>query len=425
MIKLFSWLLRRFITAFAVLVAVQLSIYILGLNLILSGYETNMLKQYEGIARQVLTEPGSGVPTVLPGSGPFFIFSADKNLIFSNKGKGKSITDSELQPVYINEKIGGYFHAGELGFTDNQTNRLFLVSIMILSGLAVILSLIIGFLSALFSTRKIAGPIELLREDIHGIRQLQPTEAREFEISELTGMSQDVSEAGKALVSQEEYKQQWLRDLAHDLRTPLSGLKSQLEAMSDGVLEPSAERFRRNLLEIERLENLAASIGELTAVESREDIAIREIDAKKFINQLISPWELELEQNKIKLEIDVSVNNIFGDEQMLLRALGNIMSNAFKYIEDGNSIYVGISLADRAGIENKGTIIEISNNGPDIPIEQRELIFTRLFRGESGRTSPGSGLGLSITREIIKLHKGRIEVCDLLPRGVRFLINLP
>jgi|GEM_PF-3785630 len=415
MIKLFSWLLKRFLTAFAFLVLVQLATYILGLNLILSGYESDMLGRYERIAAEIILQPESGQLLTLPGNGPFFVYSTEKALIFTSRGKGKSIQESELKPVHHEGKFLGYFHAGELGFADNQANRVFLISIIILSALAVILSLVIGFLAALFSSRRMAKPIGLLRGDIHDIRSLKIIDARSFDINELTEMSEDVSEASRTLNAQDEYKRQWLRDLAHDLRTPLSGLKSQLEAMADGVLEPSPERFKRHLLEIERLENLAASIGELTAVESRDDIEKSKIDSEKFIKQLISPWEHKLQQSNIRLETEIDSTSFEGDEQLLLRAVGNILSNAVKYIGDGD--FIKIRLSD--------TAIIISNNGPDIPEQQRELIFTRLYRGDAGRTSPGSGLGLSITREIVQLHGGEVRVEALGPRGASFIINLP
>ncbi len=72
-----------------------------------------------------------------------------------------------------------------------------------------------------------------------------------------------------------------------------------------------------------------------------------------------------------------------------------------------------------------GTRIEISNDGPDIPEEQTEKVFQRLYRGEFARNTPGSGLGLSIAQEIIHRHGGTIAVRPLPPRGVRFVVTLP
>lgn len=430
--KLFPWLLRSFLIAFIVLVAVQLAAYIIGLNIILSGYENYQLKQYEKIAAEVLINPDRFNPAEAPSVSPFFVFSADRELIFSNRGRGRSINEDEFRPVYIEGAVAGYFHVGELGFAENRSNRLFLTSIIILSAASIIISLVIGFFSAWISSRKIAEPVKDLRNDIHDILSMKRIPRRDFMITELAEMSRDVENVSNNLSSQEEYKQKWLSDLAHDLRTPLAGLRSQLEAMADGVLEPTEERFRRNLAEIARLEDLAASTAELSAIELRNKIVKDYVKADEFFKQLTTMFEIELKDKNISLETEIGVDEIFCDQKLLLRALGNILSNAAKYIGDGDLIRLRVTDAedspDRG--EASGTRIAIANNGPDIPAKQRELIFTRLYRGESGRSTPGSGLGLAITREIVNLHGGEInaepfEEGGEKKQGVKFVITLP
>ena len=427
MIRLYSWLLRRFMAAFAILVVVQLAVYILGLNLILSGYEKSRLEQYEILAAEILAEPEKASGMVLPGTNPFFVFSADRELVFSNRGRGRSLPSGELRALYRGGKITGYFHAGELGFAENQANRVFLISVIILSGLSVILSVVIGFVSARLSSRKITEPVGELRGDIHALRSLRKLPSRGFDIAELAAMAEDVSAVSEALMRQEDYKKQWLRDLSHDLRTPLAGLKSQLEAMADGVIEPSAERFKRHLLEIERLESLAVSIGTLTEIESRTKIGKEHLEAESFAEMLKAPYEMEMRRKSITFETDIRSDGFYGDRQLLLRGIGNIISNSVKFTEEGGRIRMSISDAG-AGDAGK-TVISIENDGPGIPESQRELIFTRLFRGDSGRTSPGSGLGLSITREIVNLHGGEVRAEPLSAgddsRGVRFTVVLP
>ena len=431
MSNLFSWLLRRFITAFIILVAVQLAAYILGLNIILTGYEKNQLEQYRRLAEKILIHPEQFDPAEAPAQGPFFVFSADKQLIFSNRGKGRSISVSEYRPLYVDGVVAGYFHVGDLGFAENQSNRVFLISIIILSAASIFLSLIIGFFAAWFSSAKISEPVNELRKDIHSIRSMKSIPHRRFRIKEFAEMSGDIEGVSSSLSSQEEYKQKWLSDLAHDLRTPLAGLKSQLEGMADGVLEPTEERFRRQLGEIARLESLAASTAELTAIESRDRIEKKYIKAEDFIKNLITPFEMEIKNSGIVIETEVQADELLCDENLLLRAAGNIIANSLKYIGDGNKIWIRIgSSASFDDPEKEITSIEIANNGPDIAHEQRELIFSRLYRGDSGRATPGSGLGLAITKEIVLLHGGEIRAEQLeqngeYTRGIRFIIILP
>ncbi len=419
MTNLFSWLLRRFLVAFAVLFAVQLAVYVIGLNTILKTYEKNKVAEYEKIAEDILQNPQSVNPADIPSEGPFFVFSADREMIFSNKGKGKSLSNEDLMPVYRGDALIGYFHAGEMNFTDNQANRIFLASLIVLSGISVIVSIGIGFIAALLSAKRIVRPVNLIRSDIHRVRTLKPVPGRNFRIRELAEISNDVAEASETLMGQEKYKQQWLRDLSHDLRTPLAGLKSQLEAMSDGVLEATPERFRRHLAEIDRLEGLAASIGELTAIEAQAELEKQPVGIEGLFSQIAAPFEYEIKRKNIDLKIEVLTDVLPGDQRLLIRGIGNIFSNAVKFVDENGFI---LMKAERSGDEIR---VEISNNGPDIPEEQRELVFTRLFRGDAGRTAPGSGLGLSISREIINLHGGEIRVEQQTPRGVRFVMGFP
>ncbi|MDC7124093.1 MAG: HAMP domain-containing sensor histidine kinase [Spirochaetales bacterium] len=390
----------------------------IGINIILSGYKSSKYNEYEKIAISIIEHPDKTSGIVLPGTNPFFVFSENKNLIFSNRGKGRAMRFKEMRPVYLEEKLIGYFHAGDIGFADNRTNRIFLVSIIFLSLFSILLSLVIGYFSARFSANRLSVPIELLRKDLHIIRSLTIVEKRKLNITELDSISSDISETSKILKSQEDYKQQWLKDLSHDLRTPLAGLKSQLEAISDGVLAPSKERLDRMMVEVERLENLALSTTELVEIEAHKTIKKSLIDSNSFIKKLISPYEIEINKKAIELSENIKVESLSGDEDLLLRGLGNIVSNAVKYA--GENEKIGIKLY----CEESNSIVEISNTGSNISDEQKDLIFTRLYRGDSARAEQGSGLGLSITREIINLHGGEVTVQSS-SNEVIFKVTLP
>ncbi len=413
--KIFPWLLKRFFLAFAILVLIQLAVNTAGIGVLLSRYSRLQEEALEEMALEVLINPGRYNEESLPYSSSFFVYSADKTMIFSNRGKGRSISDEELRPVEYEGTVTGYFYAGEIHFADNQANRVFLVSILSLGGLSIVFSAVIGLMFALSSSKKIALPLKTVRGDIKDIRMTKKVPERAFGITELTEISTDLADVSSALFSQKEYKQQWMRDLAHDLRTPLSGLRSQLEAMIDGVLEPSKDRLKRNLMEVERMDELVTSMNELTAIESKPGVDRQLIDPQAFLTRLLSPFEVALKEKSLTLDTRVSPGKISADEKLLLRAAGNILSNAVKYIDRGREIRISIS----------PETIEIANNGPDIPGSQREQIFNRLYRGESARSTPGSGLGLSITREIVNLHGGDVRVQPLEPRGVRFIIRLP
>jgi two-component system sensor histidine kinase BaeS len=423
MIRVFPWLLKRFLLAFAILVAVQLVVNTAGVSLLLSRYADAQLRSLEELALEVLIEPDSYDSESFPYASPFFVYSSDKTLIFSNRGKGRSISDSEIFPVVYQNTVVGYFHASEINFADNQANKVFLISISVLGGISILLSIIIGLMFAFFNSKKIALPVETLRADIHKIRLPARVPERQFGITELTEISADLAEVSSTIIRQDESKKQWMRDLAHDLRTPLAGLRSQLEAYVDGVLEPEPVRLKRNLFEIARLEQLVLSMDELAEIETRRSIEKQQLVTDDFIGQLLMPFELLIKEKGIEIEKSSTVKSFEGDEMLLLRATGNILANSVKYVEPGGKIWIKVSPDEAAG--NQKTVIEIGNNGPVIPVSQRDRIFDRLFRGEFARKTSGSGLGLSISKEIVDLHEGEISVCEVNPRGMCFIVKLP
>ena len=415
----YAWLLKSFLTAFLLLIATQILILTIGISTVLKIYSSNQINYLEELARQILINPAS-VPIERPEhSGPFFVFSADKNLLYSNRGKGRSIPSTDFRPVLYESRTIGYYYAGEVRFLDSQANRIFLTSLGVLLAGSMLVSFGLAILAAIRATRSIAGPVQLLRHDIGELRNLKEVGLRDFSIVELGDISESLHEVSRLLAGEEEHKRQWMHNIAHDLRTPISGLRGQLEGMRDGVLPVSRERFEQNLKEIGRLEELATGITELYNLETLTSIPTENIGVAEFCSELRLPFEHLLEQKHIELHCRVELDNLRGNRTLLLRALRNILSNSVGYCSAGAQIDLSFSIGPRGK-----SLIRIANTGPRIPDDQLERIFQRFYRGEYSRTTPGSGLGLNITREIIHLHGGTIAAGNLDPTGVEFNITL-
>ncbi len=416
----YSWLLRSFLLAFLLLIITQLLILSIGTGAVLKAYSSNQVDYLEELALKILINP-EAVPVQTPEhAGPFFVFSADRNLIYSNRGKGRSIPTGDYSPVNYRGNLIGYFYAGEVRFLDTRANRLFFTSLILLTAGSMLFSIAIAAAAAVRAAGKIAGPVNLLQQDIRVLRRLKKAPERKFSITELSEISSSLHEVSKLLAGEDEYKSQWMQNMAHDLRTPISGLKSQLEGMRDGVLEASPERLERNLSEIERLEELASGISELYALETIGTITTEEFPADEFCAELRLPFEHLLEQKEISLGSAVTAGTLRGNRSLLLRALRNIIANGISYSPAGSRIEIAIH-KDTEG----GRRILIANNGPRIEEDQLEKIFQRFYRGEFGRSTPGSGLGLNIARQAIRLHGGSIVARNLEPEGVEFEIQLP
>ena len=163
-----------------------------------------------------------------------------------------------------------------------------------------------------------------------------------------------------------------MQDISHDLRTPLTAVKMQVEGMNDGVLEATAERFAALYSELTIIEKLVWNLQDLSRFESSEmKIALTDVNAWKFADDVSARFALLAEKKKIKFSVEK------------------------KCAEDFNF------KADRVKISvlNTGAII-----GEDIP-----HVFDLLYRGDRSRSTAGSGLGLSIAQAIAILHGGKIE----------------
>jgi two-component system sensor histidine kinase BaeS len=304
-------------------------------------------------------------------------------------------------------------------FLDNEANRIFLTTLLLLAGASLVASVTIGIVVSVRASRRIAGAVTLLRSDIHSIESRAAVSARTFVIAELTEISRSLEKLSVLLANEENYKRQWMQDIAHDLRTPISGLKGQLEGMRDGVLSWSSERLEKNLAEVGRLQELVNGIGELYAMENTDAIITADFSSAQFIDEVLVPHEMTKSQKHISVHIVIDVDTIRGDRGLLLRAVGNIVSNAFTYVEPGGNVKIMVRR------NQNRTMLEVTDDGPGIPTDQIDKIFHRFFRGEYARNASGTGLGLNITKAIVERHEGEITVENRSPTGARFVISLP
>ncbi len=415
--KAFRWLFSHFAAGFLLVLVVQVAVVGFGVRIALSAYAEYQQDEFETIARSILSSPSPELQQTLSYANPFFVLSTDGELVFSNRGRGRAMPEEDLEPVRQDGSTLGYFHAGGMKFMDNEANRIFLSTILLLAGASLVGSTTIGVILSLRASHRIAGAVSVIRTDIHKIESRKAVTARSFVISELTDISNSLSSLSVLLANEENYKRQWMQDIAHDLRTPVSGLKGQIEGMRDGVLEISTERLERNLTEIDRLEDLVRDISELYTIENTDSIDEESFPALPFIEEVVTPHELN--EKGVSARISTETTSIQGDRKLLLRAVGNIVSNAFAYSDPGGTVEIAVR-------ENRGSIqIEVADNGPGISPDQIEKIFHRFFRGEYARNAAGTGLGLNIAKAIVERHAGEITVKNRAPRGALFIISLP
>ena len=198
-------------------------------------------------------------------------------------------------------------------------------------------------------------------------------------------------------------------------------MKAQFEGISDGVLDLSIERIRKNIRELERFENLINDLEELTKLESPEmTLSLQEIEASEFLESIRRRFEDSAITRNIALIINIDTKGFRGDENLLHRAVSNIISNALRHTGRNGSILITLKEGDpdnNSVYNEKPVVLTVFNTGEPISADEAKVVFERLYRGEKARSSPGSGLGLTIAEKITTLHNGSIRIEGVAGKG--------
>ncbi len=201
--------------------------------------------------------------------------------------------------------------------------------------------------------------------------------------------------------------------IAHDLNTPMTRVRNQLYRIRQQTgLDPEvARRIDATTEDLDiLLERFAAllRISELEVADRRAGFG--EVMLDRLIASVCELYEPLAEERGIELtEHGVVDQVIHGDEQLLFEAVSNLLDNALKYTPPGGRVAVDLMQREQA------TCIEIRDNGPGIPADQRKAVFQRFQRGSGTEGTPGSGLGLSVVAAIVHLHQFSIELDDARP----------
>ncbi|MBP3775431.1 MAG: response regulator [Prevotella sp.] len=223
-----------------------------------------------------------------------------------------------------------------------------------------------------------------------------------------------------------EMKLRFFTNISHDLRTPLSLIISPVEELSKQVKDPqqlsTLQMIRRSA---DHLLSLVNQILDFRRLESgREKLVSSYGDIITLLRDICNAFQLKADKEHIQFSFQSYVEHVdtFFDKDKMTKIMMNLLSNAFKFTEAGGSVTVGVDIADRQ------VVVTVADTGVGIPDADKERIFDRFFQSESGnRMSMGSGIGLHIVREYVRLQGGDITVSDQ-PEGTgsvfRFTIPL-
>lgn len=241
------------------------------------------------------------------------------------------------------------------------------------------------------------------------------------EIRELTTAFTEMTDRLHAV---EESRRQMLSDLSHEIRGPLNNLRSELEALQDGLIAPSPTAIDSLHEEVLLLSRLVDDLNELALADSKALPLLRQtIAVDELLQGCARRYALALRSRSVSIALSVSdaLPAVTGDDQRLTQAIGNLITNAARYAPAGSQVALGAFARDA------NVCITVSDNGPGVEPEQMHRIFERFYRTDSSRTreTGGTGLGLAISRAIVEAHGGTIRALPNTPRGLTVELCIP
>jgi GAF domain-containing protein len=248
--------------------------------------------------------------------------------------------------------------------------------------------------------------------------------ARHFEQA-----SQRATELAAALSRLEELdqlKSEFIQNVSHELRTPLAIVRGYIELLTDGTLgEINPIQVDPINIISRRVDMLTHIVEDLTIILEVEGDRMRweEIDIHELTKASISEFQVSMESAGLHLisETDSYTKPIYGDSVKLRRTLDNLIGNALKFTPKGGNITVKLQeLGD-------SVLIQVSDTGIGIPKDKLERVFERFYQvdGSSRRRYGGTGLGLSLVKEITEAHNGKVSVVSEENKGTTFSIEIP
>lgn len=335
------------------------------------------------------------------------------------KGEFKEdVHRAEYNSKKIAEVHIGYY--GPYYFTDNDILFLNTLNgaIIVVSILTIAISILLGRLIS----NRISSPIVKVSKSANKISEGEYEKIEIVsDIGEIDELINSINNLSEKLKNQEYLRKRLTQDVAHELRTPLSTLKSHIEAMIDGIWEPSKDRLKSCLEEAERLNGLVGDIYKLTKYENEEKLNLTRFNLGELLQNIIMNFEKSMIDKGLLVITDIKDVYIYADRDKIAQAIINLISNAVKFSKKGGKIIISTVQSE------KNIKVFIKDEG--IGISQKDLpyIFERFYRADESRNrdTGGAGIGLSITKSIIDLHKGDITVKSKQNEGSEFIITIP
>jgi len=342
---------------------------------------------------------------------------------------GKTLSSADIavgEPILVgNQQVGTVLPLYAGTTVPNSAND-FVTSINYstwLAGcIAALVALVLG--SVLFF--QIVSPVQQITSAAQKIAagdlsQRIPTQSQD----EIGTLANSFNQMADSLAKHEELRRNLIADVAHELRTPLSVIQGNLEAMLDGILPASPQEIATLRDETALLARLISDLRLLSLAEAGQLKLERvETDPTELIARAVEPFRLQAQSSQIELALEIALNlpSINVDADRIAQVIRNLLNNALRHTPAGGRI----TLTCRKDT-TQSLLITVSDTGEGIRPDDLPFVFDRFYRADKSRSraSGGSGIGLAIAKQLVEAHGGKVWAESQPGRGATFGFTLP
>lgn len=323
--------------------------------------------------------------------------------------EGKTVGHLELiRKEIINDELA-------LGFQISQRRTYLLISI---------LTLMLAMLTSMVLARRLLQPVRSIAQGANklaaGDYQMRISIERDDELGRL---AEDFNHMAGALARNEQLRRQWIADISHELRTPIAILRSEIEALIDGIRQTSPQRLHNLHDEVLNLGKLVDDLYELALSDQGSlDYRREPLDLSDLVDQVVEGFRPRFDKRELDLVNHLSAPMPFnGDKRRLQQLFTNLLENSLRYTDPGGGLMI-----DQQSRSNT-YLIRLMDTKPGVPDDALPRLFERLYRVDRSRSRAlgGAGLGLAICRNIVEAHAGKIELDHAETGGLGVNIHLP
>lgn len=291
-----------------------------------------------------------------------------------------------------------------------------------------------AFTALYFIGERLNKPIVTLKKKLEAFSKgdysvrMKPSGVKEFDV-----IAESFNSMAESLEKIENSRRNFLSDVSHDLRTPMTSIQGFVDAIVDGTIKPDKQKHYLEIIskEIKRLSRLVNSLLDIVRMESGKlEIEKSVFDLCEMARLIVISMEERLMEKNIEFNLDSENDRcfVFADKDAIYQVMYNLIDNAVKFTSEGGNIRVIIAKNNsQDDEENKKYLISVYNTGVGISEEEKNKVFNKFFKADfsRGADKSGVGLGLFIVKTKLDAHKEKISVDSEYGKYCRFDFTLP